>query len=101
VGLFSYGSGAIATLLAFDGMPEPPGSPFSLKRIQSVANLTKRLAARTEATPHEFSEALKMRESTYGKSSFTPHGSLDHVGKGVWYLKEVGAEGTRVYDRKH
>lgn len=100
IGVFSYGSGAIATLLTLEGATEPPGSPFTLQRIHSVVGLHKRLAARTEATPAEFVDALRMRESTYGTSSFTPHGSLDNVGKGVWYLKEVTAQGTRVYDRK-
>jgi hydroxymethylglutaryl-CoA synthase len=98
--MFSYGSGAIATMFAFEGMPEPAGSPFTLQRIHSVVGLQKRLAARTEASPAEFVEALKMRESTYGKASFSPHGSLDHVAKGVWFLKEVSAQGTRVYERK-
>lgn len=87
-------------MFALDGAPEPPGSPFTLQRVHSVVNLPRRLAARTEASPAEFSEALKLREASYGRSAFAPRGSLDHVADGAYFLKEVSATGTRVYSRK-
>lgn len=67
VGVFSYGSGAIATLFALDAHTSRPGSAFSIPRIANTIQLQPRLTARREATPAEFTEALKMREASYGK----------------------------------
>lgn len=100
IGMFSYGSGALASMFAFDGAPEPPGSPFTLARVHSVVNLPRRLAGRTEASPAEFVAALKLREASYGRSAFALQGSLEHIADGAYYLQEVGPLGTRVYARK-
>ena len=69
VGMFSYGSGAIATMFALDGMASPAGSAFSLAHIKNAVKASERLAARRETSPAEFLEALKMREASYGKVS--------------------------------
>ena len=87
-------------MFAFDGAPEPPGSPFTLSRIHSVVGLQKRLAARTEASPAEFVAALKLREASYGRSATVPQGDLSHIQDGAYYLREVGPTGARVYARK-
>ena len=67
VGAFSYGSGAIATMFALDGVAVPAGSAFSLAHIKNAVKLQERLAARRDATPDEFLAALKLREASYGK----------------------------------
>lgn len=99
VGAFSYGSGAIATMFGLKGNAANKDG-FSLGRIQSTVGVQARLAARKEASPEEFTSALAMREASYGKSAFTPAGSIDNVPAGAYYLKEVGKNYTRVYDRK-
>ena len=93
VGVFSYGSGAIATMF---GLRAGPG----LGAIQAAVQLQPRLEARREASPQEFTDALKMREGSYGKTGVVPAGSVDHVPAGAFYLKEVQGQGTRVYARK-
>jgi len=99
MGIFSYGSGAIATMFTVDGIAAPPGASFSLPRIQQTVNLKQRLAERKEVTPAEFVDALKLREKMYGKSG-TPAGSITHVPEGAYYLKEVLGNHNRVYARK-
>jgi hydroxymethylglutaryl-CoA synthase len=98
VGAFSYGSGAIATMLALRGREGAAG--FSLERMAAALDVQKRLAARTEAAPAELLAALKLREEAYGRFGRAPAGSVDHVPAGAWYLKEVAADGSRKYARK-
>ena len=100
VGVFSYGSGAIATLFAMDAHAARPGAAFSLPRIQSTVQLQQRLSARREASPDEFTAALKMREAAYGRAGYTPVGSVADVPEGAYYLKEVAGNHNRVYARK-
>lgn len=100
VGVFSYGSGAIATMFGVNGAPAAAGSAFSLGRIKSTVDLQARLGARAEASPEEFTAALKLREAGYGKTGVTPAGSVDNVPAGAFYLKEVTATANRVYARK-
>jgi hydroxymethylglutaryl-CoA synthase len=99
VGVFSYGSGAIATMFGMRG-GKGPSAAFSLDGIAKKVDLQARLGARREASPEEFTAALKMREGSYGKSGITPVGSVDNVPAGAFYLKEVTATSTRVYERK-
>jgi hydroxymethylglutaryl-CoA synthase len=98
VGAFSYGSGAIATMMAFKGTSGD--GRFSLERMAAALDVPGRLAARTEAPPAELLAALKMREEAYGRFGRAPTGSLDYVPSGAWYLKEVAADGSRKYARK-
>jgi hydroxymethylglutaryl-CoA synthase len=100
LGIFSYGSGAIATLFTLDGVASGVHSPFSLGRIANTVKLSERLAARKEASPEEFTESMKIREQAYGKSSYIPVGSLDNIAPGTFYLKEVTGNHARVYGRK-
>ena len=98
VGAFSYGSGAIATMMALRG--GAGGGGFSLARMAAALDVPKRLAARTEASPAELLHALKLREDAYGKFGRAPAGSVDNVPAGAWFLKEVAADGSRKYARK-
>jgi len=101
VGAFSYGSGAIATMFALRGRAPttPEGKAFSLARMAATLDVEKRLAARVEASPEEFTAALAMREAFYGTSG-QPKGGLEHVPSGAFYLKGVNAAGVREYARK-
>ncbi len=98
VGVFSYGSGAIATMFGLQGTSGSNG--FTLGRIQQTVGLKARLAGRREASPEEFTAALAMREASYGKADKHPAGSVDNVPAGAYYLKEVGKNFNRIYARK-
>jgi hydroxymethylglutaryl-CoA synthase len=104
LGLFSYGSGALATMFSMDGHKKAKSSAdnahFSLDGMKQAMDLQHRLASRKVATPEEFTEALAMRERSYGKSGYMPAGSIENVPKGGWYLKEVTGSHARVYERK-
>lgn len=105
LGMFSYGSGALATMFGMDAPKHPHSTrvnpKFSLGGMQAAANLSARLATRREASPEEFTEALAMRERAYGKAQMKPAGSIDNVPAGAWYLHDVGANYVRHYSRKH
>lgn len=98
IGAFSYGSGAIASMFALQGRASKSG--FTAERIAKTSNVQARLAARREAEPAEFSAALSMREASYGKAGVQPKGSVDNVPAGAFYLKEVTANHSRIYERK-
>jgi hydroxymethylglutaryl-CoA synthase len=101
VGAFSYGSGAIATMFALRGRaPAAAGAPFSLARMSATLDTAGRLAARTEASPEEFTAALLAREKFYGRTGCSPAGALEHVPAGAFFLEGVGADGARKYGRK-
>ena len=102
VGAFSYGSGAIATMFAMRGRAPTTvaGQNFSLARMAKKLDTAGRLAARTEASPEEFTAALLAREKFYGRTGCAPAGSLEHVPSGAFYLDKVGTDGSRAYGRK-
>ena len=100
--MFSYGSGALATMFALDAAPrnEDAVAPFSLAGMQHAMELQPRLAARRAASFDEFTHALKLREEAYGKAAHKPAGDVDNVPKGAWFLADVAKNHTRAYERK-
>ncbi len=98
IGAFSYGSGAIATMLALEG--GAGGGRFSLGAMASRLRVAERLAARTESSPGEYAQAMALRERAYGRLGSAPEGSLDSLAAGTFYLKDVTAAGVRSYGRK-
>ena len=103
LGMFSYGSGALATMFAVDAAPrgEDAVAPFSLAGMQHAMELQSRLASRRATGNEEFTHALKLREAAYGKASYTPVGSVDNVPKGAWYLSGIDKHHVRTYERKN
>jgi hydroxymethylglutaryl-CoA synthase len=100
IGAFSYGSGAIATMMALEGRAVPQGQRFSLAAMAAQLRVRERLAARTECSPGEYAEAMAMRERAYGRLGSAPAGGLEHLAPGTFYLKDVTAAGVRSYGRK-
>lgn len=120
VGVFSYGSGAIASMFALEGVdtsssgksagaalatgspsvPALDASPFTLANMRKVVDLETRLDTRQDVDPSEFTEAMLMRERFYGRAGGIPAGSLSNVPVGAWYLKEVKENHVRIYDRR-
>jgi len=59
VGMFSYGSGSIATMFALEGHSD--SSVFSLERMQKTLRLQERLSARRSVSADEYLESMEQR----------------------------------------
>lgn len=99
IGVFSYGSGALATMYALEGATPETQTQFTLDRIADTVNLQARLAARTQAPVEEFVEALRLREQSYGRAGVVPVGSLDNLPEQSFYLDRVEDNHNRVYNK--
>ena len=99
--MFSYGSGALATMFAVDAAPRADDAvaPFSLAGMQHAMDIKPRLAARRAADNDEFTHALKLREAAYGQTG-QPKGDVAHVPAGAWFLADVKPNHVREYARK-
>lgn len=121
VGVFSYGSGAIAHMFGLDARRPMEGTQhatyaqlhghaaadgaraeqeFTLQRIADTVQLHDRLAARTEVTPEEMAQDMLARERTYGQAGVVPEAADVPVQDGSWYLKGVNEKFMREYARK-
>lgn len=99
VTLFSYGSGAVASMLAI--IPRETGhEKFNLESIQSKLNIAERLAQREKLTPKDLDLALKAREESHGAVPFNPKFNIDKLIPGTYYLEEITKGYVRVYKRK-
>jgi hydroxymethylglutaryl-CoA synthase len=107
VTLFSYGSGAMASM--FRIIPRQPSNPgsvegaegFSLDKMQEVLRVSERLATRGEKyTPEEFEAALAAREKSHGTAPFLPTYPVSSVPKGTFYLSQITADFERHYLRR-
>ena len=107
--LFSYGSGAVATAFTIRAR-EPTGhnslsllgkfaTPFTCARIQQVADVPRRLAARTVRDVGAFKAAMDLRARRYGTADYEPSGSVDEMLPGAYYLTKVDALHRRTYER--
>ena len=100
--LFSYGSGAMASMLQI--IPRhttSPSSPFNLENIQRILNVPERLNSRGEPyTPAQFEEALASRERSHGVAPFVPTFPVQFVPRGTYYLKEITKDYERNYQRR-
>lgn len=90
IGLFSYGSGLAASL--FSAVVKG-----DITYITEKLDLDNKLNSRKIATPDEYEAALALREAAHLKKNFTPVGSLENVGSGVYYLTEVNDRFHRKY----
>mmetsp|Transcript_104832 Transcript_104832/g.302424 ORF Transcript_104832/g.302424 Transcript_104832/m.302424 type:complete len:395 (-) Transcript_104832:879-2063(-) len=98
VGMFSYGSGSVATLYSIRPR-EPTSGAFTLGRIAETTAMRARLDARIECTPEEFAEAMGMREEAYDKAPHTPAGPTEHMAAGTYYLAGIDEQHRRTYER--
>lgn len=88
VAMFSYGSGLAATLFSLRVNKDPTA-------IAEHADIQSRLAARTAATPQEFTDALQRREDTHNLAPFEPEAG--DFPAGVWRLGSVDEHYRRHY----
>jgi hypothetical protein len=101
--LFSYGSGALASM--FSIIPSETGSgsssSFTLKRMQEQLNIKNRLANREELSPIDLATALKVREAgLHPELPYTPKFLVENMVPGTYYLDEITKNYERVYKRK-
>lgn len=104
VTLFSYGSGAMASM--FEIIPRVPSSAeqkhnFTIHRMQNILRIDERLQQRGQSfTPDEFESALAAREVAHAKAPYTPTYPITCVNKGAYYLTHVTADYERHYERR-
>lgn len=100
--LFSYGSGAMASMLSI--VPSAAGtgnsSPFSLRRMEEALDIQKRLASREKHSPSDLTIALNVREKSHTSVPYNPVFSTDNMFPGAYYLEEINAAYERIYHRK-
>jgi hydroxymethylglutaryl-CoA synthase len=112
VTLFSYGSGAMASM--FRIIPREPTTVvtgdddsnderkfFTLDKMQEVLRVSERLSRRDEKyTPEEFEAALAAREKSHGAAPFMPTYPVSSVPKGTFYLSQITGDFERHYLRR-
>ncbi|KAL1915506.1 uncharacterized protein VTP21DRAFT_6630 [Calcarisporiella thermophila] len=92
IALFSYGSGAAATM-------------FSMRVVGSTAAMAKhltvaqRLNSRVPMSPETFTKLMALREETHNVKDYEPAGSLDDLFPGTYYIEKVDAKYRRFYKR--
>ena len=98
IGLFSYGSGAIATLYSLQ--IRSTNSKFTIQNIKDAMKLSRKLINRQEVHPSELDYALdtraRMQEAGAPYNPVYPH---DRLSPGTYYLKCIDTKWRREYDR--
>ena len=92
--LFSYGSGAVASMYVLKGR----AGKIALSSIRSTVNLSARLSKRVERSAAEFAEACDAREAAYGAAPLEPSGGVS-LAEGAFFLRGVDAKHRREYGR--
>ena len=98
--LFSYGSGALASMMSITPHPENVNARFSLARMKEVLNISQRLQKREKLTPADLNVALGAREASHGVVPFIPSFLTDRLAPGAYYLESISANHERFYRRK-
>ncbi|CAM9952539.1 unnamed protein product [Scytosiphon promiscuus] len=124
--VFSYGSGAVATMYELHFRDTNTTSttsaatptPFTVARIAETVDLAARLADRERLPPAELDAALAARSHSHslasssstvphagggggdGSPAFVPQFPLDRLFPGVFYLEAIGPDGVRAYARR-
>jgi hydroxymethylglutaryl-CoA synthase len=98
--LFSYGSGALASMMSVIPSATVDNDRFSLARMKSTIRIAERLADREKLTPADLNVALTAREESHGLVPFKPTFLTDRLLPGTYYLESISANHERFYVRK-
>lgn len=100
--LFSYGSGAIATMLSLQPRGiTTHGGKFSLATMSAHLGLSSRLAQRSKRDPSDLEIAMKAREAVDAAARpFYPTYSTHSMQIGTYFLASIDEKHRRVYERK-
>lgn len=97
--VFSYGSGALATMYRLH-IREPKQSIFSISKMATVLNLIERLDARTKLDASELDKALDARAKMHlAGAPYTPEFKPFNVHPSTYYLESLGPNFVRKYNR--
>uniref|UniRef100_A0A914XC21 Hydroxymethylglutaryl-CoA synthase n=1 Tax=Plectus sambesii TaxID=2011161 RepID=A0A914XC21_9BILA len=102
--LFSYGSGSAAAMYSLRVSPD--AQALSSLRASAV-DAAFRLQQRVKVTPQAFTQALQMRETMMGKSSYEPQALRSDSGEGMqfgmfpdtFYLTKIDEKFRRHYEQ--
>ena len=97
--MFSYGSGAVASMFAVKPHNNNNGR-FSLSKMQKALDLPRRLVDRIKGSPADLTAALQARENSHGVVPFSPSFPVESLAEGTFYLKEINLSYERIYQRK-
>jgi hydroxymethylglutaryl-CoA synthase len=100
IALFSYGSGALASMFSIIPSTETDSPKFTLENMQIQLNIANRLASREKLTPNDLTLALKAREESHGVVPFKPTFGVDKLFPGTYYLEGISNKYERTYLRK-
>ena len=103
IALFSYGSGAMASLFEIKlRVPTTPSisEKFHLNHIQKILNLTSRLTTRQKCLPNQLTEALDIREKTSLYIPYNPFCNIEMLYPGTFFLRKITQNYERVYEMK-
>ena len=98
--LFSYGSGALASMLEIrPRATSEANAKFSLEAMKRNLDIPARLSSREKCDPSSLTEALDAREKSHGFVPFVPIFSLESLFPGTFYLREITSKYERLYSR--
>lgn len=100
VGVFSYGSGALATMYCLS-VRNPEQSRFTVKKMSQTMKLTERLASREEVSPNELDLALETRARMHRAGApYSPvYPTVGRLFPGTYYLNGIDSKFRRTYSR--
>ena len=99
VGLFSYGSGAIATMYGLKVKERKEGDKFTLARMSNNLKLRERLSTREKVSAAELDMALDCRARMHTKGNdYSPAYPVERLFPGTYYLVNIDEKFRRFYD---
>lgn len=101
IGIFSYGSGALATMYCLHVRTPSSQSTFTVSKMANAMKLTQRLESREEVHPGELDMALDTRARMHGAGApYTPvYPTVGRLFPGTYYLKAIDEKWRRIYER--
>uniref|UniRef100_A0A7S2LNP4 Hydroxymethylglutaryl-CoA synthase n=1 Tax=Leptocylindrus danicus TaxID=163516 RepID=A0A7S2LNP4_9STRA len=97
--VFSYGSGALATMYRLH-VRDPTQSRFTIAKMAKTLSLTARLAQREEVDPCELDHALETRARMHHAGpNYIPLYPPERLFPGTYYLNGIGSNWVRTYSR--
>jgi len=97
--VFSYGSGALATMYDIH-VRATESDEFGLAKIYETVALQERLIKRECCSPAQLVYALDTRAKAVGKKPYTPIFPIESLFPGTYYLIEVDENYVRTYAQK-
>lgn len=99
IGVFSYGSGSMATFFSFQFNRTQPENLDWLKQLGSEINA--KIDSRTKITPSEYEKLMERRKEMYGICDWRASESdLKDLPLDTYYLYQIDSEYRRIYNKR-